>query len=676
LKKINIKSIIHFWIFILVIHFNLFGKNLLVQFQPEYRNKNINELRELISIPLDYQFQKWIPCSTSDDFINQSYLHLIYRISSPKLNSNQIQTLLIQLHQNSHFRIVEIENIHQIHFTPNDPEYSNQWYLDQINYPEALNQWNIPNGITPQTDNILFVPIDTGVDWTHSDLITNIWQNLDEDADNDGRTIECDGSMSGNMCNGNWILDPDDLNGIDDDDWDLNPETYIDDLIGWDFVGDSGIADNNPKPILNEPFFSGWNHGTHVAGLLTASTNNEIGISSATFNGNLMAIKCTKESDGNTLTINEGFSAILYASKKGYYSNLKAIINTSWGGEFYSALENDVILVATESYDAIIVASAGNGQNNMQINAPTYPASYESVISVAPLGVNDIWNNWANYHHTIDISTPGENIFSTIINNQYANFTGSSQASPIVASSIGLLSSFHPEYQTEQLIRMIIETSNANIYQINSQEYLQGNLGYGRLDIESALITPLFPELSISLNTINIINDFDGIASAGDTIEITINIQNSVFWGNADSIIISPFVTHPEITIDSNEILIPQLNSGESISLSNNTIMINYSPSMTSGIYYLYFNVNANQHLPGIPFETILSIPLFIYDFIYYGDVNEDQRIDIMDALITQEIIFDNLPAEAYSWSNANLNFDDSLNIIDVILIINKILTD
>ena len=104
--------------------------------------------------------------------------------------------------------------------------------------------------------------------------------------------------------------------------------------------------------------------------------------------------------------------------------------------------------------------------------------------------------------------------------------------------------------------------------------------------------------------------------------------------------------------------------------------MISYSPSMTSGIYYLYFNVNANQHLPGTPFETVLSLPLFIYDFIYYGDVNEDQRIDIMDALITQEIIFDNLPLEAYSWSNANLNFDDSLNIIDVILIINKILTD
>jgi serine protease len=676
LKKINIKSIIQIWGFILLFHLNLYGENLLVQFQPLFINENSNELRNLISIPSDYQFEKWIPFSTENDFINESYIHLIYRISSPKFTSSKIQNLLIQLQQNSKIRKVEIENNHKIHYTPNDPEYLNQWYLGQINYPEALNQWNIPDGISPQTEDILFVPIDTGVDWTHTDLISNIWQNLDEDADNDGRTIECNGSMSDNICNGNWILDPDDLNGIDDDDWDLNPDTFIDDLIGWDFAGDSGIADNNPKPMLNEPFYSGWNHGTHVAGLLTASTNNEIGVASSGFNGNLMAIKCSKENDGNNLTINNGFSAILYSAKKGYYTNLTTIINTSWGSELYSDLENDVILVATESYDAIIVASAGNGQNSFQINAPTYPASYESVISVAPLGVNDTWNNWANYHHTIDISAPGENIISTIINNQYGNFTGSSQSSPIVASSIGLLATLHPEYQPEQLIRMIIETANPNIYQINPQEYLQGNLGYGRINLESALITPLFPELSISLNTINIINDFDGIASAGDTIEITISLQNSIFGGDADSINISPFVNHPEITVESNDIQIPQLNSGETISLTNNIIIINYSTDMTSGIYNLYFNVSANQHLQGIPFETMLSIPLFIYDFIYYGDVNQDQKVDIMDAIITQEIIFDNLTAETYSWSNANLNFDDSLNIIDVILIINKILMD
>ena len=42
-----------------------------------------------------------------------------------------------------------------------------------------------------------------------------------------------------------------------------------------------------------------------------------------------------------------------------------------------------------------------------------------------------------------------------------------------------------------------------------------------------------------------------------------------------------------------------------------------YSPEMASGIYYLHFSIIANQHLPGIKYETELTLPLFIYDFIY-----------------------------------------------------------
>ena len=91
------------------------------------------------------------------------------------------------------------------------------------------------------------------------------------------------GNMLDNNCIGNWILDPGDLNGVDDDNWDGNDLTLVDDLIGWDFVGDSGLSDNNPMPNLEDGFSSGWNHGTHVAGLLSAITDNSIGISSASY---------------------------------------------------------------------------------------------------------------------------------------------------------------------------------------------------------------------------------------------------------------------------------------------------------------------------------------------------------------------------------------------------------
>ena len=93
----------------------------------------------------------------------------------------------------------------------------------------------------------------------------NLWQNLNEDADGDGHTIEYSG--------GQWVLDPGDLNGVDDDDWDNNSTTFVDDLIGWDSSGN----DNEPSPP-NGASPAAWSHGTHVAGTLAATTDNDLGI--------------------------------------------------------------------------------------------------------------------------------------------------------------------------------------------------------------------------------------------------------------------------------------------------------------------------------------------------------------------------------------------------------------
>ena len=123
-----------------------------------------------------------------------------------------------------------------------DPRQAEQWHLERIGAPET---WAYP------ADALIPVAvIDTGIDYTHPDLAPHIWQNLAEDADGDGRTLE--------FLNGRWQLDPGDLNGIDDDDFDGDPSTFIDDLIGWDFVEN----DNDPLDTHG--------HGTHVAGLIGA----------------------------------------------------------------------------------------------------------------------------------------------------------------------------------------------------------------------------------------------------------------------------------------------------------------------------------------------------------------------------------------------------------------------
>ena len=97
---------------------------------------------------------------------------------------------------------------------------------------------------------ILVGNLDDGCDWDHPDLINNIYNNLGEDADNDGHTLEWNGSA--------WVFDPGDVNGIDND-----GNSYIDDFIGWDFQS----GDNN---VYN----SGSSHGTSTSGIVCGDGTN------------------------------------------------------------------------------------------------------------------------------------------------------------------------------------------------------------------------------------------------------------------------------------------------------------------------------------------------------------------------------------------------------------------
>ncbi|MCB9258433.1 MAG: S8 family serine peptidase [Ignavibacteriales bacterium] len=143
--------------------------------------------------------------------------------------------------------------LYELTFDPNDQVYDTlvtyedslkMMHLKVINAKQA---WDINQG----SEDVIIAIVDTGIDWLHEDLADNIWNNPGE-IDN---------------------------NGIDDD-----GNGYIDDIRGWDFGGLSGTPDNNPNEDRAD-------HGTHVAGLASAVTNNGIGIASIGFNTKLMAVK-------------------------------------------------------------------------------------------------------------------------------------------------------------------------------------------------------------------------------------------------------------------------------------------------------------------------------------------------------------------------------------------------
>ena len=607
--------------------------------------------------------EPWLPGATEDDRDGDIYLNRIYRLSFQSRTNDEISQIKSQLEKINQVHSVEFEFIRKPFYTPNDQYYNNQWFLPAINSNDAWNFWtNI--GDIPGNRNVILASVDTGVNWTHADLRNNLWQNLGEDANGNGQTVIYSG--------GQYILDPGDLNGIDDDDWDNNSNTFIDDLIGWDPAGIGGIDDNNPDP----PNSNSWAHGSHVAGLLAASTDNSIGIASTAFNCSIMSVKVSDENQTNDIYITDGFAGILYAAKAGFYSQGFSVINNSWGGGGYSNYENGVINTCVNDYNAIIVCSGGNGSDTGWGEAyeVSYPGGYEHSLSVCPLGTNNSWNHWGTYHETIDLASPGENIRSCTNPNNYSSWDGSSMASPIAASVFGLLKSYHMDWNNEMIRTMVLETADPIIYDVNSENYLDGMLGHGRVDAFKAISTPLFPKIEYSGEDIFIINDFDGSINPGEEIQLTVILFNDSNWGDALNANGTLVCLNPDVSINNQNVNFGDIPSGDVGMNVENPFQISFAPNIDNlnVELYLYFSSNVDGY---IEYTTSIPIQLTLEESpILSGDLNQDTIINILDVVQLVNIILGNSSASSYQIEAGDMNQDTTLNIQDIIILINYIL--
>jgi subtilisin family serine protease len=247
---------------------------------------------------------------------------------------------------------------------PNDPffqsrgtwgqSYDDQWGLHRIGFDAAKEGAGVslPEGRAPR--EVTVAVIDTGIDYTHPDLAReSLWSNPKEK-----------------------------LNGIDDD-----RNGFIDDVIGWNFAEGS----NNPWDRAG--------HGTLIAGIIAARSNNALGVAGVNPHARIMALEVLNGAGhGRSSQI---AAAIYYAIANG-----AQVINLSLGGENLSALEQHAIRKALEAGLVVVVAAGNLGRNTEGFGI----ADLQGAIVVAATDPNDQRARFSNWGTNVGIAAPGVDI--------------------------------------------------------------------------------------------------------------------------------------------------------------------------------------------------------------------------------------------------------------------------
>lgn len=317
------------------------------------------------------------------------------------------------------------------HGAPDDPRLPDQYGLEQIRWQILL------DGLPPGEQDVIVAIIDSGVDYTHEDLADNIWIN----------TVEASGRP-----------------GIDDDN-----NGYVDDVRGWDFThtptlpakGDYLSPDNDPMDESS--------HGTRVAGIAAAVTDNGLGISGVAPDAALMSLRAgvTLQSDLTFLEEDDLAAAILYAVENGAH-----IINMSWGGPESAFLIRDVVRYAAAN-GLVLVTSAGNsGELGL-----SYPAAMDETIAVGATAPRDRIAAFSSLGVPLDFVAPGAGTLTTLPGNRYAHASGTSFAAPHISGLAALVLSRRPDLDSEQ-VRTLLAASVIDL----GEEGWDSSSGAGRID--------------------------------------------------------------------------------------------------------------------------------------------------------------------------------------------------
>lgn len=329
---------------------------------------------------------------------------------------------------------------------------------------------------------------------------------------------------------------------------------------GYDFVDMDEDPSHGP---YNEE------HASHVAGIIAASTNNEIGVAGTAGIApvKIMPLRVLEAGSGDDYTIAQ---AIYYAADKG-----AKVINMSLGGYGESPLLTNACNYAF-SKGVVVVAAAGNNGADTENYTP---ASIPGVITVAATDSNNETAYFSNFGSHVELAAPGVDVLSTLPGNKYEAYSGTSMSTPFVSAAAALLISKNPKLSIIEVEQYLTDSSKDL-----GESGKDTNFGYGLLDLDGALkIKEIKPRLEIT----NL--------SDKSTVYDVINVQTRY--------------TYPERIVNTNlyidNILIEPLKPVEDETVIEDEIIAeNEEDSVANAVYenkmYTNFELDTNKFVDGL----------------------------------------------------------------------------
>jgi subtilisin family serine protease len=412
----------------------------------------------------------------------QTKLDKVLKIKTTSKNKDDVLRLVEEFSNSKYFKAASPNYFYKVALTPNDPLYPQQWGLNQtnnidINAPQA---WDNTTG----NEQVVVAVLDTGVDLGHPDLASRIFENPAESGANasDGQD--------------------DDGNG------------YIDDVHGWDVTTcqqwdtNTGTCSVPKNPGNNTNDVEG--HGTFVAGIIGAVTDNSQGVAGVDHKAKIMPVKIAN-SQGLT-TCDELLNGLIYATQFAWVSNLSL---TSQGKA--PCVGFDIIANFAITSRMTIVVSAGNDGTSEAV----YPAASDKVIGISAIGPAGDRAFFSNYGGWVDFAGPGVNVVSTALpgnsgvcpdsdGDGYTTCNGTSAAAAYISGVAALIHSKNLtlRYNPAQILN-IMANSAKDIGIAGKDE----STGWGIPDAAKAITDQNTADLPIS----QITYPYDGMPVGSDT---------------------------------------------------------------------------------------------------------------------------------------------------------------